>query len=379
MFIKRVVAKSIPDSRGELTIEVRVNDSIASSPSGKSKGAHETPSFHKSLNWNISFLNNFSFQEKINSFDDLKKIESAIRKKTGFKDVKKFGANALFAFESAILKALAKSQNKQLWQVAGSNKKIPVPVGNVIEGGLHAHAENHPSFQEFLIIPQGKSAKENFSLMKKIHSNFKKILHATKKTDEGAWEATKNEEQIFEIFSKLKEVKIGTDVAASSFYRKTAYSYKNKNLDKPAQIYFINSLIKKFNLLYVEDPLYEEDFEGFSKIHKDKNHMVVGDDLTATQISRLKKAISKKSINAMIIKPNQNGSLIELKEVFDICKKNKIKTIISHRSGETMDSALADYAVGFGADYIKCGISTKWREVKLKRLVEIDRFLTNKI
>ncbi|MCA9485326.1 MAG: phosphopyruvate hydratase, partial [Nanoarchaeota archaeon] len=101
----------------------------------------------------------------------------------------------------------------------------------------------------------------------------------------------------------------------------------------------------------------------------------VGDDLTATQIFRLKKAIRKRSINAMIVKPNQNGSLVELKEIMEICKKNKISTIISHRSGETLDNALADLAFGFQSDYIKCGISTKWREAKLKRLIEIEKYM----
>jgi enolase len=124
-------------------------------------------------------------------------------------------------------------------------------------------------------------------------------------------------------------------------------------------------------LFYVEDPLDEEDFEGFSEINKEK--LIVGDDLTATNLNRLQRAIIHRSINAMIIKPNQNGSLLELKKIFDVCRKSKIKTILSHRSGETMDDALADYAFGFQADYIKCGISTKWREVKLKRLAEIEK------
>ncbi|MEK6800435.1 MAG: phosphopyruvate hydratase, partial [Nanoarchaeota archaeon] len=120
----------------------------------------------------------------------------------------------------------------------------------------------------------------------------------------------------------------------------------------------------------------EEDFEGFSKIQR-KNSLVIGDDLTATQLPRLRKAINAKSINAMIIKPNQNGSLFELKKIFETCKKHKIKTILSHRSGETLDNALADYAFGFQADFIKTGISTKWREVKLNRLIEIEKEIKN--
>jgi enolase len=125
----------------------------------------------------------------------------------------------------------------------------------------------------------------------------------------------------------------------------------------------------------LEDPLQEEDFLGFSRINK--KHLIVGDDLTATQIPRLKEAIKHNSINAMIIKPNQNGSLLEIKKIFELCKANNIKTILSHRSGETMDASIADYAFAFEADYIKCGISTAFREAKLKRMIEIESSIKN--
>ncbi len=153
MFLKEVHAKKILDSRGEPTIEVEINECKASSPSGKSKGKFETPSFHNSMQWNLDFINKTTFDIKINSFADLKKLENFIKKKTKLKDAKQFGANALYALESAVLKALAKEQKKQLWQIINPNaKKFPFPVGNVIEGGLHAHKKNHPVFQEFLII-----------------------------------------------------------------------------------------------------------------------------------------------------------------------------------------------------------------------------------
>lgn len=374
MFLKEVKPKKILDSRGDPTIEVTVNGCKASSPSGKSKGIHETPSFHKSLDWNLKFLNKTKFDIPINSFDDLKKVESFIKKKTKLKDVKKFGANALFALECAILKALAKEKHIELFQVLNKKpKKFPVPVGNAIGGGLHSHNKNKPIFQEFLLIPQTNSPAKNVKIIRKVQTKLRKPLKANKKNDEGAWQTSSNNEQALETLKKQKQVRIGLDIAASSFYKNNEYCYNNKTLDRQTQIHYINSLIKDFNLLYCEDPLQEEDFKGFSKILRDKNHLVVGDDLTATQIPRLKKAIKTKAINAMIIKPNQNGSLIELAEIFKICKKNKIKTILSHRSGETLDSALADLAVGFQADYIKAGISTKWREIKLDRLIEIER------
>ena len=143
--------------------------------------------------------------------------------------------------------------------------------------------------------------------------------------------------------------------------------------NRESQIIYMNNLVEDYDLYYIEDPLQEEDFTGFSQIKK--KHLVVGDDLTATQIPRLKEAIKHNSINAMIIKPNQNGSLLELKKIFDLCKANNIKTIISHRSGETMDASIADYAFAFEADFIKCGISTAWREAKLKRMIEIENSL----
>ncbi|MFH1802574.1 MAG: enolase C-terminal domain-like protein [archaeon] len=378
MFLKEVRARKIKDSRGDPTIEVEINGVKASSPSGKSKGVHETPSFHKSLEWNIKFLNKTRFNIQINSFEDLKKVESFIKKKTRLKDAKRFGANALFALECAILKALAKEKKVELFQLLNKQPtKFPIPLGNVVEGGLHAHKKNHPVFQEFLLIPQTNSPKKNFKLLQTAHSKLKSVLKSNKKTDEGAWEVSLNDEQVFEKLSKFKDLRIGTDIAGSAFHSHGNYLYKNRTLDKKTQIKYVNALIRNFNILYCEDPLQEEDFKGFSKIHRDSNHLVVGDDLTATQISRVKKAIKTKAMNAMIIKPNQNGSLIELAEIFKICKKHNIRTILSHRSGETLDSALADLAVGFGADYIKAGVATKWREAKLKRLVEIEKIVKN--
>lgn len=375
MLIKEVSARSIKDSRGEKTIEVSVNGCSASSPAGKSTGTFETPSYHKSLEWNISFFNKSDFSNiEINSFSDLKKLEKEIKKKAKLSDVLKFGANALFAFECAVLKALAKSQGKELWQVINSKaKRLPVPAGNIIGGGLHSHNPNHPTFQEFLIIPQGKTAKENFSILQKTHSAVGKLLHAEKVNDEGAWETHLDDLSVLQLLSTMPNIRLGCDVAANSFFCEGNYKYNNKELDRQTQIHYINELIKRFNLLYVEDPLDEDDFSGFTKI--EKKNMIVGDDLTVTHLKRLKKAIKMKAINAIIVKPNQNGSLIQVSELVEFCKKNKIKTILSHRSGETLDNALADLAFGFQTDYIKCGISTKWREAKLLRLVEIETHL----
>ena len=142
------------------------------------------------------------------------------------------------------------------------------------------------------------------------------------------------------------------------------------------QIDYLSNLIKNFNIFYIEDPFDEEDFESFAKLLKKfPNSLIVGDDLTTTNTKRLEKAIKMKSINAVIIKPNQIGFLLEVKEVCELAKKNNIKIIFSHRSGETNETILADLAFGFGADFFKCGITGKERVSKIKRLIEIEKKL----
>ena len=375
MHIKEVRARAIKDSRNELTIEVSINGFSASAPEGKSKGKFETPSYHKSLKWNISAINNLKELKliEINSFEDLRRVESLLKKKFNLKHANYFGANALFALESAILKSLAAYNNIELWQLINKNaKKIPRPLGNAIGGGLHSHNEGHPAFQEFLLAPNEKTFKKNYYKMKGLYKKLKIIVRAVGINDEGALQCSLNEEKILEVLYVFnKYCDFGIDVAGSSLYCNGSYVYGNKSLNKAAQIHFINNIISKFKPIYIEDPLEENDFSGFSKISK--NTLISGDDLTVTHISRLKRAIRNKSINATIIKPNQNGSLLELKKVFDLCKKNNITTVLSHRSGETMDDAISDYAVGFGADFIKCGIATKWRDAKLRRLMKIEQ------
>lgn len=377
MQIKEVHATQIKDSRGNLTIEFTVNGCSASSPSGKSTGEFETPQYHKSLEWTIKAIRHFAELKdvKINSFADLHIIEDLIRQKFNLTDAKQFGANALYALESAILKALAKHNKKQLWQVINPNaRKMPIPVGNAIGGGMHSEKfKRHPTFQEFLLIPKEKSIKNNVKIMNQAYKQIQRITKARQKNDEGAWQVSLNDEQILSLLDKFKNLRIGIDAASSSFFKNKSYVYPDAKLTQKGQIFYMNKLIKRHNIFYLEDPLEENDFRGFSQIKK--KNLVVGDDLTATHIDRLNKAIKSKSINAMIIKPNQNGSLAELNEIFKICRHHDIKTILSHRSGETMDDALADYAFGFGADFIKCGISTPWREVKLKRLIEIEKLL----
>lgn len=376
MLIKEIKAEKIPDSRGEPTLKITLDGVAASSPSGKSKGKYETKPYNTSLDFSIEEINHLNFDFEINKFEDLKKVENFICKKYKFRNARQIGANVLFALESAILKALAKSKNKQLWQIINPKaKKMPIPVGNAVGGGLHnSKFKIHPVFQEFLLIPNESSFKNNVEIMKEIYSEVGTILGAIDKNDEGAWQAPISNKEALGALAEFKnKIKIGIDVASSSFFKNDLYHYSAKSLNRDGQIHYMNNLIEQYDIFYLEDPLQEEDFIGFSQINK--KHLVVGDDLTATQIPRLKEAIKYNSINAMIIKPNQNGSLLELQKIFDLCKANNIKTILSHRSGETMDASLSDYAFAFQADFIKCGISTAFREAKLRRMIEIENTL----
>jgi enolase len=382
MQIKSVNAKAIFDARREKTILVTIETNAgvfsASSPSGKSTGKYEVKPYKKSLDEDIKTLKKFSeyfSKEVIEQFDDLRRIEDIV---DGH-----IGANTLFALESAALKAMAKKQKKEIWQLINPvAKKFPRLVGNCA-GGWKDEATKKPDFQEFLLIPDTKSLRESFELNKKIKSQLEQDFKEkdekfkSKKNYEDAWLTTLNEKEILDIL-KDYNVDLGVDVASSSFYKRKKYHYENPMLtrDVEEQISYMENLIKNYNLLYVEDPFEENDFESFSALLKKcPNTLIVGDDLIVTNSKRLEKAIEKKSVNAIIVKPNQTGSLLEVKRVCELAKKNNIKTIFSHRSGETEENILGDLAFGFQADFLKCGITGKEREVKIKRLIEIERGL----
>ena len=381
VIIKSVNAKSILDSRKEKTIFVTIKTNVgsfsSSAPDGKSRGKSEAKPYKIDLATDIKALKDFSgyfSSEKIQKFEDLRRVEDILEGHVG--------ANSFVAFECALLKAMAKEKRKQIWQIINPGaKKFPRLVGNCVGGGKHSSAEDKPDFQEFLLIPRTKTVKQAFELNKKIREGMSIDLKIAddkfekKSSDEKGWVTSLNEKQILDILRKFK-IPFGVDIAASSFYKRKKYYYENPKLDRSIeeQIGYLSNLIKNFGLFYIEDPFDENDFESFAKLLKKfPKSLIVGDDLTTTNPERLEKALKMKSINAIIVKPNQIGSLMKVKEVCEIAKKNKIKIVFSHRSGETDESILADLAFGFQADFFKCGIIGKEREAKLTRLVEIEK------
>ena len=403
MFIQEVKPRLIKNSRGEKTIEIELRTLkgrfISSAPSGKSKGMHEKRDYNeRGIGYSLKLVKKLGEKLKhqnfiLRSFIDLKKFEIVLHKFES--DFGLLGANVTFALESVFLKAAAYEKGKELWEFIYDSFfkdrrkiKMPMPVGNCIGGGLHSHSNKKPDFQEFLLIAEEKKFSKAVTKLVHAYHYLEHLLKKkqkkwrVKKNDENALQTSLTNEEVLDLMkiaARKYKLKSGLDVAASSFFKDGYYKYKNKKLtrDKREQVDYIEHLVKKYKIFYIEDGIHEEDYGGFLELNKTlgEDSMIVGDDLSVTNLHRLQRAVHSKAINAVIIKPNQNGYLIDVAKVIVFCKKNNIKIIISHRSGETMDNALADLAIGFQADFIKTGISGKERLVKLKRLMEIEKGL----
>ena len=380
MKIKNVKARKVLNSRKQQTIEITVNKKYsAAAPSGASTGEHEIQAYpSRGLNFAVEFINKFKGLKglKIERFEDLEKIEKILPIVKG---------NTMIALEFAILKAVS---NNEVWKFLNFNADdVPMPLGNVIGGGAHIEGAKKPDIQEFLLLPKTERFKDAVFANQYIHKIIGEKLNVKKMTDEGAWSPNLDSITILDLIQETVEkaekelglkIGIGLDVAASELFSEKKYQYNNyskkipkKDLTRKEQIRFMETLAKKYKLTYIEDPFQENDFESFKELKKRTSTLVCGDDLTTTNFERLKKA--KNSINAIIIKPNQIGSLIKMKKTLDFAFKNNIVPVISHRSGETMDATISHLAVAWDIPVIKCGIYGKERQIKLKELLRIER------
>ncbi|MEM4318658.1 MAG: enolase C-terminal domain-like protein [Candidatus Pacearchaeota archaeon] len=400
-----IKASQVYDSRGKPTIKVTIvfsgGEVFAIAPNGTSTGRKEVRDFSiKGIEYSLILIDKIGEELKnvnLESFESLQKVEDIVKKYDNTQDYRILGGNALYALEAALIKAIAKSQGLEPWRLLRESEKIrlklrmPMPLGNCIGGGKHSTIVGSPEFQEFLITPITKKFFEACFINMHAYKKAKELLQRLNKlkgiTIENALCGTfSNEEAIdflIEVRENIKEtfgieLDIGIDVAATSFFKANTYQYKTKplSLSASSQLEFIKQLIKKHNLVYVEDPFYEDDFESFARLTSQvSNCLVVGDDLTCTNPTYIEKAIKMRAINGVIIKPNQIGSLLTTKYTFDLAKKAGIKCIVSHRSGDTIDDFIADLAVGWQADFIKAGITGREREAKLKRIIAIEKSL----
>jgi len=406
--ITKVVGRQVFDSRGNPTVEAEIflnNKTKASAivPSGASTGAFEAYELRDNNNNYFLGKSVLNAVKNINTIisKNLKNVDSSKQKKIdqillnldGTENKNKLGANALLAVSLAVSKAEAISKKKELYQHLGKKFLLPKPLMNIINGG--AHADNNLRIQEFMIRPD--SAKNFMDAIEKcflVIQNLKKILQSKKLStnvgDEGGFAPliNSNEEALDLVVqaiekSKLKpgkDINICLDVAANELINKNGeYSLNSSNfISVDESIVYYKNLVSKYPIKSIEDPFAEDDWNAWSRLTKEigKNVQIVGDDLFATNLKRLKKGIKEKSANSILVKVNQIGTLSETLEVIDLAKKNNFSTIISHRSGDTEDTFIADLAVATQSSQIKTGsLARSERVAKYNRLLRIEEQL----
>ena len=397
-------AREILDSRGNPTVEVDVfleNGIMARAavPSGASTGEREALEMRdgdKKRFGGKGVLNAVkNVNEKIKPvvlhmdvFDQYS-IDTAMLELDGTKTKSNLGANAILGVSMACLKAAAKAKNMPLYKYVGEGRSLPYAMMNILNGG--AHADNKLDFQEFIIIPQRDSIHERVRVGSEVFHALKSVLNERKLStgvgDEGGFAPdlesnTEGFELIIEAIKKAGyepgvDVKLAIDVAASEFYSDGKYNLvgENRSLTTDELIDFYKELIDKYPIVSIEDPVDENDWEGFTKITKELGDKVqlVGDDLFVTNKECLQKGIDLKAGNAILLKVNQIGTITETLETIKLAKDNGYKTIISHRSGETEDTTIADLAVGLDLGQIKTGsMSRTDRMCKYNQLMRIE-------
>jgi len=408
--ISNIKARQVFDSRGIPTIESEVflDDGKSASaivPSGASTGSHEAFELRDTDNKEYLGKSVLKAIEKVNgeiakallnqSPEEQKKIDKILIDLDGTEQKKRLGANAILSVSIAVSKVAAISKNIPLYKSIGNEKTLPLPLMNVINGGVHAN--NSLRIQEFMIRPDNsKSFKEAINVCFLVIQKLKSIINnknlPTTVGDEGGFapSLTNNEsaiEFIIEAINKAgfipgKDVSICLDVAANELFKDKKYAINSSQyISSNKTIEYYLNLIKKYPIKSIEDPFFEEDWDSWINFTKlaDKDFQIVGDDLFATNEKRLTKGIKEKAANTILIKPNQIGTLTETINVVKLAHKHNYKTIISHRSGDTEDTFIADLAVATNSSQIKTGsLSRSERVAKYNRLLRIEDELGNK-
>lgn len=404
--ITDLIAREILDSRGNPTVEVELfcdngKSYMASVPSGASAGSRESlelrdndDRFHgKGVLKAVENVNKIIKPAILNKKVNVLDIDNIMIKLDGTDNKSKLGANATLAVSLAVLKAAADYENKELWKYLSTNKvSLPIPMMNVINGGVHA--DSGLAIQEFMIVPVVSTFKERLRAGSEVFHTLKSLLkkdgyHVAVGDEGGFAPALKNCDEalnyIVEAIKKSgyipgKDVFIALDVAASEMYNKATntYSIDNKLLSPRDLLKYYADIVNRFPIISIEDPFAENDFESFkilTNLLGDKI-MLVGDDFFVTNSKCLQKGIDMKAGNAIIIKANQIGTVSETIETLILAKKNKYIPIISHRSGETEDTFISDFAVGLCIPYIKTGSLSRGERIsKYNQLLRIEEKL----
>ena len=397
MKIQNIIAREIFDSRGnptvecELTIEGSPLSFRGMVPSGASTGKFEALELRdgdknrmggKGVLTAVSNVNDLIKPNALSKeFTNYQDFDEFLINLDGTENKSKIGANAILAVSIANLKSAAKSSKQEIYQYINNKTSeffIPYPLMNIINGGVHAN--NSIEIQEFMIRPDGAKNFQQcmqmaFLVIKNLNFFLNDMKMSTSVGDEGGFAPSLNsDEEAIEIIIKSinaagfepgKDISICLDVAANE-------------LKKPKTVDYYLELIKKYPIKSIEDPFSEDNWEYWKKLSQKTNVQIVGDDLFVTNKKRLKKGITEKSANAILIKPNQIGTVSETIETIKLAHENEIKTIISHRSGDSEDTFISDLAVATNSSQIKSGsLARSERVAKYNRLLRIEEALGN--
>ena len=414
--IKSIIAKEILDSRSNPTIRVSVtlsDNSIGSAnvPSGASTGAHEAIELRdndpsrfsgKGVLKAVANVNN-TIAKKLTGmkFNDIDTIDRTLIELDGTENKSNLGANSILGVSLATIHAISSSNQVPLYQYISNitNNKIslPVPMFNILNGG--SHASNSTDIQEFMVIPSGlNSFSESLQFGAETYQSLKSLLSKDGKStnvgDEGGFAPEmKSNQAAIEIILKAienagykvgRDCYLGLDVAASEFYIDSKYELKkdNLNLNSDEMVQYLINLVNSYPILSIEDGLAEDDWDGWATLTQQIGNKIqlVGDDLYTTNVARLTKGIQETCSNSILIKFNQIGSITETFDAIDLAKNAKWSNVISHRSGETEDTTIADLAVGTGAGQIKTGAPARSERVaKYNRLLSIEEELKGSV
>lgn len=401
MEIKNVIGREVLDSRGNPTVEVDVileNNIVGRAivSSGASTGEREALEMRDGgSRYNglgvLKAVNNVNIilKDSIVGMDvfEQQKIDYKMIDVDGTPNKSNLGANAILGVSMAVLKAAANCDNMQLYKYVGNGTSLPVAMMNILNGGCHA--DNNLDFQEFMIVPNRDSIHERVRVGAEVFHTLKKLLkekgYFTGVGDEGGFapNLSSNEEAfqlIIEAIKKAgyipgKDVNLAIDVAASELYENGKYNIDGRGFTTEELIDYYDELINKYPIISIEDPLDQNDWEGFADITKrlKERVQIVGDDLFVTNKKYLEKGIRLGCCNAILIKVNQIGTITETLETIKLAKENNYNIIISHRSGETEDTTIADLAVGLNIGQIKTGsLSRTDRICKYNQLLRIE-------
>ena len=407
--ITNIKAHQVFDSRGNPTIEteIHLDDGVKASsiiPSGASTGSHEAFELRDVENKNFLGKSVLKAIDKVNgeiskalkgfNINDQEKIDRTLIELDGTKQKKRLGANTILSVSLASCKATAISKKAPLFKHIGNGKNLPLPMMNIINGG--SHADNSLRIQEFMIRPdKAKNFKEAINICFLVIQKLKILMVeknlSTALGDEGGYAPSlSNNEEAIELILKAiddsgfksgKDVNICLDIAANELFKDNKYAINSPKFissEKTTEYYL--DLLKKYPIKSLEDPFFEDDWDSWINLTKSLPNQIqlVGDDLFVTNKERLQKGINSKAANAILIKPNQIGTLTETLEVINLAQKNGYKTIISHRSGDSEDTFIADLAVATNSTQIKTGsLARSERVAKYNRLLKIEDELGN--